>query len=138
MEKNLNTLLPPDMLQDVADFHRRILNQMPAESPSLVSPQFLIERFRFMQEELDEFLTAGFNGDMVGAADAIADILYVALGTAHLMNLPMNQIWNVVHAANMRKVRGKTKRNQEYDAVKPEGWVGPEPEIAKAIGEALG
>jgi predicted HAD superfamily Cof-like phosphohydrolase len=125
------------MFQDVADFHRRILNQEPADSPSLVSPQFLIERFRFMQEELDEFLTDGFNAHIVGAADAIADIIYVALGTAYLMNLPMDSIWKSVHEANMRKVRGATKRGNEFDAAKPPGWVGPETDIAGHIERAI-
>lgn len=132
----MSTLLPPDMYQDVADFHKRIIGVMPPPSPTLNSPQFLIERFRFMQEELDEFLTAGFDGDIVKTADGLADLIYTALGTAYRMGLPMNSIWAAVHSANMRKVGAATKR-MLTDAVKPEGWVGPEPEIAAAIGEAI-
>lgn len=89
-----------------------------------------------MQEELDEFLTAGFDGDIVKTADGLADLIYTALGTAYRMGLPMNSIWAAVHSANMRKVGAATKR-MLTDAVKPEGWVGPEPEIAAAIGEAI-
>lgn len=133
----MSTLLPPDIFQDVADFHKRVIGQPPAESPSLVSPKFVFERFKFMQEELDEFVTAAFDGDMVGAADGLADLVYVAVGTMYLMGLPFNDIWNAVQNANMRKVRGMTKRGNVYDAAKPEGWVGPEPEIAAAIGEAI-
>lgn len=137
MEIQLSTLLPPDMIQDVADFHRRILGQPQAESPSLLSHQFVIERFRFMQEELDEYLEAGFKGDIVGAADGLADIVYVALGTMHIMGLPTAEIWNAVQKANMTKERGMTKRGNAFDAFKPPGWVGPEQEIAKAIGDML-
>jgi len=137
MERNLSILLPPDVFQDVADFHRRIIAQAPSESPSLISQKFVFERFKFMQEELDEFVTASFDGDMVGAADGLADLIYVAVGTMYLMGLPFNDIWNAVHSANMRKVRGMTKRGNAFDAAKPEGWVGPEPEIAAAIGEAI-
>jgi predicted HAD superfamily Cof-like phosphohydrolase len=133
----LSTLLPPDVFQDVADFHRRVIAQAPSESPSLISQKFVFERFRFMQEELDEFVTAAFDGDMVGAADGLTDLVYVAVGTMYLMGLPFNDIWNAVQSANMRKVRGMTKRGNAFDAAKPEGWVGPEAEIAVAIGESI-
>lgn len=137
MENELSTLLPPDMYQDVGDFHRRIIGVLPPPSPTLNSPQFLIERFRFMQEELDEFLAAGFDGDMVKTADGLADLIYTALGTAYRMGLPMNSIWTAVHSANMRKVPAATSR-MLTDAAKPHDWVGPEAEIAAAIREAIG
>jgi len=73
----------------------------------------------------------------VGVADALADVIYVALGTAYRMGLPFDEIWGAVQAANMRKVRGLTKRGNKVDAMKPAGWVGPEAEIARAIGSAL-
>jgi predicted HAD superfamily Cof-like phosphohydrolase len=121
------------MFDDVAVFHKQILNQAPAESPSLISRAFILERTRFMQEELDEFTQAGFEGAMTAAADGLADIVYVAIGTAYLMGLPFDAIWNAVQAANMRKVRGKTSRGNEFDAAKPPGWVGPERDISAAI-----
>ena len=133
----MSTLLPSDVFQDVADFHQRIVEWAPAESPSLINPAFIFERFKFMQEELDEFVTAGFQGDITGAADGLADIIYVAVGTMYLMGLPSQEIWNAVHEANMRKVRGQTKRGNAYDAAKPEGWVGPETKIAAAILDAI-
>lgn len=49
------------------------------------------------------------------------------------MGLPFAQIWEAVQAANMRKVAGPTKRGNKIDAMKPEGWVGPEAAIARAI-----
>lgn len=125
------------MFEDVVKFHEEILGQPPSAMPSLVSHEFVVERWRFMQEELDEFYNAAFDADIVGAADGLADIIYVALGTAYLMGLPMNDIWRAVQSANMRKVRGQTKRGNAFDAAKPEGWVGPEPDIAKAIHRRL-
>jgi len=68
-----------------------------------------------------------------GVADALADLVYVALGTAYKMGLPFDSIWQAVQAANMRKVAGPTKRGNKVDACKPEGWVGPETAIARAI-----
>lgn len=135
--KNLSTPSQFKMVDDVAEFHNKILQQPVPESPSLVSLEFGIERLRFMQEELDEYVEAVFKGDMVGAADALMDIVYVALGTAHLMSLPVPELWNAVQKANMAKVSGPTKRGNKYDAMKPKGWVGPEAEMAAAIGRAI-
>ena len=125
------------MLEDVADFHGAVLQVEPASSPTIISQEFCMERFRFMSEEIEEFVDAGIKGDMVGVADALADVIYVALGTAHQMGLPFQAIWDHVHRANMRKVRGGTKRGNKVDARKPEGWVPPEAGIAAIILEAI-
>jgi len=121
------------MLDDVADFHLEVLQLTATESPTLLSQEFCMERFRFMSEEIEEFVDAGIKGDMVGVADALADVIYVALGTAYQMGLPFQAIWDHVHRANMRKVRGATKRGSSIDARKPEGWVSPEAGIAAII-----
>ncbi len=122
-----------NMIKDVADFHELILNDPPSVPPSLVSLDYCIERTKFMHEELTEFMEAASEGDIVKVADALADIAYVALGTAYKMGLPFDKIWAAVHAANMRKVRGITSRGNKVDAAKPEGWTGPEGDIARAI-----
>ena len=121
------------MLDDVADFHLEVLQLTATESPTLLSQEFCMERFRFMSEEIEEFVDAGIKGDMVGVADALADVIYVALGTAYQMGLPFQAIWDHVHRANMRKVRGEAKRGNSIDARKPEGWVSPEAGIAAII-----
>jgi len=126
------------MLRDVADFHELILNDYADVTPSLVSEEYCLERARFIHEELTEFAEATNSGDIVGAADALADIVYVALGTAYKMGLPFDEIWQAVQSANMHKVRGMTKRGNKIDAVKPEGWVGPEAAIARAINRKAG
>ena len=121
------------MLDDVADFHSHVLEITLPNNPTLISQEFCLERFRFMTEELDEFIEASMHGDIVGIADALADIIYVALGTAYQMGLPFQAIWDHVHRANMRKVRGETKRGNSVDARKPEDWISPEAGIATII-----
>jgi hypothetical protein len=65
------------------------------------------------------------------AADALADLVYVALGTAHLMGLPFNAVWDEVQRANMMKERAtgaddpRSKRGHGFDVVKPEGFRPP-------------
>lgn len=126
-----------DLFDDVAVFHEGILGDFASPLPTMVSPEYVHERLKFMVEELDEFINAEEAGDIVEMADAIADLVYVALGTAYRMGLPFPEIWDAVHAANMRKVRGETKRGNKVDAMKPVGWVGPETEIARAIGRRV-
>ena len=122
-----------DMVRDVADFHELILNDYAETPPSLISLEYCVERARFLAEELDEFAVGAGEGDIVKIADALADIIYVALGTAYKMGLPFEEIWRAVQIANMQKVRGQTKRGNKVDAMKPAGWVGPEAAIARAI-----
>ena len=121
------------MCKDVADFHEMILQDHGESYPSLVSLEYCVERSRFLAEELDEFAIAAGEANIVGLADALADLVYVALGTAYKMGLPFDDIWAAVHEANMRKVSGQTKRGNRVDAMKPTGWIGPEAAIARAI-----
>ena len=86
-------------------------------------------RITLLKEELQEFITACIEDDMYEQADALVDLVYIALGTSNLMNLPFQELWDDVHKANMRKERGiKPSRNLKVDVIKPEGWVGPKTE----------
>jgi predicted HAD superfamily Cof-like phosphohydrolase len=123
------------MFDDVGEFHQKILNQ-DFPKPQLLPSRVFINRYDFLMEELLELESAHAMGDIVGAADALADLVYVALGTAYQMGIPMNQVWAAVQRANMAKVPGVTKRNMGNDATKPDGWVGPEADIQVAIDAA--
>lgn len=123
----------PSMYDDIEEFHEHVLNLEKPIQVGLISDEFILERLRFLAEEMDEFGEAGIKGNIVGVADALADIVYVALGTAWQMGLPFQDIWNVVHNANMKKVRGVTKRGNKNDAAKPPGWQSPEPAIAAIL-----
>lgn len=116
----------------VQQFHSKVLG-IEDTLPTFVLPVEFSQRIDFMEEEIEELGQAYIDKDMIGVADALADLVYVALGTAHMMGIPFDQVFKVVHAANMRKVRGMTKRGMVFDACKPEGWVGPEAEIAKIL-----
>lgn len=88
-------------------------------------------RTSYMLEELAEFLRSETIEDQ---ADALGDLIYFAIGTYTLMGLKPENIFNEIHAANMRKViDGKVLRNEQGKIVKPEGWYGPESEIRKEI-----
>lgn len=125
------------LLKDVETFQRDITGIEPADLPTLVNEEYVLARANFLSEELDEFVEAATAGDIVGAADALTDMVYVAMGTALTMGIPLDKVWDVVHAANMKKVKGTTKRGIANDAVKPEGWVGPERAIAAILARAI-
>lgn len=60
-------------------------------------------RVSLIQEELDELDLALSTHDLVEAADAIADLLYVVLGTAVACGIKIQPIWDEVHRSNMTK-----------------------------------
>lgn len=118
---------------DVAKFHHKFklretdIAGVPGPVP--ISEDLYLFRKGFLKEELDEFQEAWECGDMAGLADALIDLVYVALGTAHLFGIPWQPLWDEVQRANMSKERGTastSKRNSEYDVIKPEGWTPPD------------
>ncbi len=125
-----------DMIADVARFHQEVTRQESPATPTMVSPEFIHIRWKFAQEENDEFLEACHNGDMVKAADGLADLIYVAIGTAYLMGIPLEKVWDAVQRANMKKVGGATARNPN-DAIKPPGWQPPDVEIATILLQSI-
>lgn len=81
----------------------------------------------------DTLLTDAPMHGMADSADALVDLCYVALGTAHLSGLDFDAHWAEVQRANMSKERGRTaKRDHDLDVCKPEGWVGPDHEAILA------
>jgi predicted HAD superfamily Cof-like phosphohydrolase len=92
-------------------------------------------------EELSEYLRANEEQSLVDAADAIVDLVYVTLGCAHAMGLPFEKLFAVVHDANMQKEPAnefcRSIRGNQYDVIKPMGWVAPEAEMQAILNNAL-
>lgn len=100
--------------------------------PREVPDDVLEFRRKFMQEELDEYVEGMREGDQAKMADALVDLVYVAMGTGHLQGFPWESLWREVQRANMRKVRAdgaddvRSHRGHVLDVVKPEGWQPPD------------
>lgn len=99
----------------------------------LLTHEEFMFRYNFLLEEVEEFRKANETSDIPEAIDALIDIIYVALGTLHMMQLDDQEFANhfaIVHKANMSKVRvgsaGLSKRDSALDVVKPEGWKPPQ------------
>jgi predicted HAD superfamily Cof-like phosphohydrolase len=123
-------------IKDVEVFTTEVLGMQLPKTPTLNETTWAIGRFKHMVEESDEFLNSAAIGDMVGVADAIADLIYVAIGTAVQAGIPIDKVWAAVHRCNMQRKAASTERHV-YDAAKPPGWIGPEAEIARILGIAL-
>ncbi len=79
-------------------------------------------------EEFAEYTNAITKKDAAAALDAVVDIVYIALGTAWLFNLPVEKAWEEVQKANMSKIRAKSKskkRGTKFDVIKPKDWKAP-------------
>lgn len=91
------------------------------------------KRLSYMVEELAEF---AMSETLEEQTDALTDLLYFTLGTFTLMGVRPEEIFNIVHAANMQKVdpeTGRVRRNEQGKILKPEGWEAPEPLIKAEI-----
>ncbi len=61
-------------------------------------------RENLLEEETAEYMAASHRRDLVGIADALADIVYVAYGTAISYGLDLDQLLDEVHRSNMSKL----------------------------------
>lgn len=84
-------------------------------------------RIQMMLEELREFTQAD---TLEEQADSLVDLVYFALGTAVMMGLPWDQLFDEVHRANMEKElissKEESTRLNKLDVKKPEGWQAPD------------
>ena len=74
--------------------------------PTLLSAVDYSLRYRLGNEELSEYLDACKNNDLVEVTDALADQLYILLGTmvAHGMGDIIEDVFDEVHRSNMSKL----------------------------------
>ena len=74
-------------------------------------------RVRLIVEELEEFAAASASGDIVEAADGLADLMYVIFGAALEWGIPLDYVFAEVHRSNMSKLwDGPTGKEARYRA----------------------
>lgn len=137
------------ILQDVTNFHKAI-GASVADEPVLLphdkstcqevtealhsvceicraglcSGNDLFARLAMAVEELAEWVEAHEKGDLVAAADAWGDRLYVLLGDAVAAGLPAADIFAEVHRSNMTKAARRA--NDTGKAQKGDGFAKPQ------------
>jgi predicted HAD superfamily Cof-like phosphohydrolase len=115
-----------DPLADIEEFHIKF--GIAYDGPPRLLPKELEQfRIKFLAEELVEYITGDASADKL---DALVDLAYVLLGTAHLHGYNFREAWRRVHEANMKKVRveraSDSKRGSAFDVIKPPGWTAPD------------
>lgn len=122
----------------VIDFNQTVLKIQPRSQAPLSVAEFDIT-VKALNEEVQEFIDASHETDYIGQIDALIDLQYFAMGALYKLGLTADQInscCTAVHVANMTKKKGvKQSRGDGYaaDAIKPEGWVAPEPRIGEIL-----
>jgi predicted HAD superfamily Cof-like phosphohydrolase len=115
---------------DIIQFHEKF-DLAATRGPQPWDDEFMQFRFKFMREELDEFLEGMDQKDHAKMFDALLDLVYVAMGTAYSMGYPWGSGWALVQKANMAKVRAQpdgsdSLRGSSRDVIKPPGWTAPD------------
>lgn len=120
--------------EDVAKFHTATDTPV-CIVPAIPAVDRVGLRIRLISEEVNDellpLLTERSN-DLVAVADAIADSIYVLIGTALEYGIPLPSVWNIIQNTNMAKLdpaTGKVTKREDGKVLKPDGWQPPEPEI---------
>src|ERR1700735_4505114 len=117
-----------DMAAAVAEFHSAF-NLPMRQLPSAEIDHALARlRVALLEEEVSEFVTASEKGDLIGIADALADIVYVAYGTALTYGIDLDSALREVHRSNMSKLGrdGKPLIREDGKVLKSERYFPPD------------
>jgi NTP pyrophosphatase (non-canonical NTP hydrolase) len=89
------------------------------------------EEFDEVSDELLDFINA--EGDRAKLAKELADLVYVIFGAADVHDIPLERVFNAVHASNMTKVgaNGKVSRRADGKILKGPGY--QEPDVASLL-----
>lgn len=81
-----------------------------------------------LDEEVGELRDAVAARDVVGVADALADIVYIACGTAQALGIPFDEVFAEVHRANMSKLGadGRPVLRADGKVLKGPGYTRPD------------
>ena len=90
----------------VTDFHNKF-GLFSEGAPKMLSTKEQKFRIKCMYEELHEYEKAVSEGDLEEQFDALLDLDYFVLGTAHRCNFPFDHGFDRVHQANMTKRLGE-------------------------------
>lgn len=119
---------------EVKIFHKNF-NHPYSDKPQTLPLDRSKTRAAWMMEEINEFLEASKEQDIVEQADAMIDVIYFALGTLVEMGVEPDELFYIVQKANMSKLfpDGKPHYNEMGKVIKPEGWENPHLKLELAI-----
>jgi predicted HAD superfamily Cof-like phosphohydrolase len=129
---------PSEVLAMVASFHRAF--GLPRQAvPSLegIERDLLALRTALLDEETAEFAEAANRRDLIAMADALADVVYVAYGTAVTLGVDLDAVLREVHRSNMSKLdeRGRPVLRDDGKVLKSPRYT--RPDIGRVLEQQL-
>ncbi len=124
--------------RQVGDFHRAYGLPVREAPTAAVGPDQVTLRQALIEEEVRELAEAAQAGDLVGVADALADIVYVAYGTAHVYGIDLDAVLDEVHSSNMTKLGADGRPIRRADGKVLKGPDYRPPDIAAVLGRGAG
>lgn len=111
--------------QMVLEFHEKyghLISSKPTTGISVAVKQL---RMKLIQEEMEELITKGIEkNNLEEIADGLADLVYVAIGTAISYGIPFDRVFQEVHRSNMTKTAVKVTdaaAGSKYGSGNPKG-----------------
>jgi predicted HAD superfamily Cof-like phosphohydrolase len=111
---------------------------VPTREQLNLARKLIEEEFRELIDEMDQVALVVSDGTISdGPKEALshsylqdataeaADLIYVVCQFCNMFGLPLTEMYDAIHAANMRKVNpntGKVERREDGKVLKPEGW----------------
>lgn len=113
-----------DWYADVLAWSRVFCPEQIGTVPKVPSDDVCLLRSRLVLEEYEEFEWAMDLDKIPEMADAIADLIYVLLGTAIAYGIDMRPVWAEVQRSNLSKAGGE--RRADGKVQKPAGFTPPD------------
>lgn len=102
--KTVEVLLDARFAQkSVREFHEAFGAPF-ADAPRMLTPERAQLRSSLIAEELEEYVAAVRDGDLVAVADALGDLLYVVYGTGVEHGIDLIPVFTEIHRSNMSKL----------------------------------
>jgi predicted HAD superfamily Cof-like phosphohydrolase len=117
-----------DVAGAVTEFHAAFGLPIQATPSIEISDSLAKLRVALLEEECGEFVSATQARDLVAIADALADVVYVAYGTAVTYGIDLDLVLSEVHRANMSKLdhNGKPIKRADGKVLKSEQYTPPD------------
>jgi predicted HAD superfamily Cof-like phosphohydrolase len=117
-----------DAMACVASFHEAFGLPRAARPDAEIPAELAKLRVDLLVEETGEFAEASARSDIVGIADALADIVYVAYGAAVTYGIDLDAALREVHRSNMSKLddRGRPIYREDGKVLKSSRYTPPD------------
>ena len=107
-------------------------DQLPGPLEHEEEKALIAFRISLLDEEYAEAVEALNWGDRRYIAKELADLVYVAVGTAVALEIPFDDVFDAVHRANMSKFQDREVR-EDGKVLKGPGYQDPAAEIEKLL-----